>query len=115
MTVPQAMTVDSLPGPYGAEPDAAPARSAAPAAIAAPIITATPPKPSSTPTALAGVIRSSRVNRWATITPQIGVVALRIEARPLAIWVWLQANSEKGMALLSKASTIIAPSANRAA
>ena len=66
------------------------------ASRSAPIITATPPKPSSTPASLAGVMRSSRVKTWATITPQIGVVALRIEARPLAICVWLQANSVKG-------------------
>ena len=66
-----------------------------------PIITATPPKPSRTPASLRGFIRSSRVRKWATTTPQIGVVALRIEARPLAICVWLQPKRVNGSALLS--------------
>jgi hypothetical protein len=48
---------------------------------------ATPAKPSATPAALPGVIRSSSVKTWATTTPQIGVVAFRIDARPLAICV----------------------------
>jgi hypothetical protein len=48
-----------------------------------PIIVATPANPSSTPAILRGVIRSSDVKTWATSTPQIGVVALRIEASPL--------------------------------
>ena len=43
-------------------------------------------------------IRSSRVRKWATITPQIGVVALRIAASPLAICVWPQPNSVNGSA-----------------
>ena len=71
----------------------------------APIITATPAKPSSTPATLAGVAFSSAVKMWATITPQIGVVALRIEARPPVISICAQANRTKGTTLLSNAST----------
>ena len=70
-----------------------------------PIIKATPPKPSSTPATLAGVAFSSAVQRWATITPQIGVVALRIEARPLVIVSCAQTNIVKGTTLLSRART----------
>ena len=76
---------------------------------AGPIIVATPPKPSSTPAILRGLMRSSWVRKWATSTPQIGVVALRIEARPLAMCVWPQPNRAKGMALLSKARSRIDP------
>ena len=43
------------------------------------------------------------------MTPQIGVVALRIEARPLAMCCWPQPNKANGTTLLSKASTRIAP------
>ena len=70
---------------------------------------ATPPKPSRTPAIFRAVIRSSLVSTWATTTPQIGVVALRIEARPLAIWVWLHPNSVNGSALLRTASRRIDP------
>ena len=53
------------------------------------------------------------MKKWATITPQIGVVALRIEARPLAMWVWPQPNKVKGTALLSSASRSIEPQTER--
>ena len=70
-----------------------------------PISTATPAKPSSTPTTLPGVAFSSLVKRWATRTPQIGVVALRIEARPPLISSCAQANSTNGTTLLRRART----------
>ena len=72
-----------------------------------------PPKPSRTPAILRGVMRSSCVNRCATTTPQIGVVALRIDARPLAICVWPHPNRVNGMALLSSASRNIEPQTSR--
>ncbi len=63
-------------------------------------MTTTPAKPMSTPTTRAGVMRSSSVKRWATMTVKNGVVALRIEASPPAIWVWPQAMRLKGTTLL---------------
>jgi hypothetical protein len=53
------------------------------------------------------------VRKWATITPQIGVVALRMAARPLAICVWPQPNKVNGKALLSSASSRIDPHTRR--
>ena len=57
--------------------------------------------------------RSSAVSTCATSTVNSGVVALRIEARPLAMWVWPHAMSENGIALFSspmpkKASQVLA-------
>ena len=42
-----------------------------------------------------------------------GVVALRIETRPLARWVWLHVSSENGATLLSSASRINAGACRR--
>ena len=47
-------------------------------------------------------MRSSLVKTCATITPQIGVVALRIEARPLAMWVWPQPNRVNGHGIVEQ-------------
>ena len=57
--------------------------------------------------------RSSAVSTCATSTVKSGVVALRIEARPLAMWVCPHAMSENGIALFSspmpkKASQVLA-------
>ena len=57
------------------------------------------------PVTRAGVIFSSAVIRWATTTPKSGVVALRMAARPLAIWLWPQAMRLKGTTLLMKPIT----------
>ena len=57
------------------------------------------------PTSFAAVSFSSRVAKWATSAVKIGVVALRIEARPLAMWVWPQKISVNGSALLRRPST----------
>ena len=48
------------------------------------------------------VKRSLAVKKWATITVNIGVVALRIEARPLARCVCAQTMSAKGTTLLMR-------------
>ena len=73
-----------------------------PPKAAGPIMVATPAKPISTPASLLPVIFSSAVRKWATMTVKSGVVALRIEASPLAIWVWPQTIRQKGMMLLSR-------------
>ncbi len=61
----------------------------------------------------AGSCARRSVKTCATTTPQIGVVALRIEARPLAMCVWPQPNRVNGIALLSRASRSIEPQTAR--
>jgi len=56
----------------------------------------------STPARRLPVILSSTVRMWATITANRGVVAFRIEASPLAMWVWPHTIRENGMTLLSR-------------
>ena len=60
-----------------------------------------PAKPTATPAALSGVNRSSGVIRCAARTVNSGVVAFRMEARPLAMWCWPHTISTKGTTLLS--------------
>ena len=67
-----------------------------------PIMIATPQKPIKTPAILFRVIFSSAVRKCATMTPKSGVVALRMEASPLAIWVCPQTMRQKGSRLLRK-------------
>ncbi|MNT62349.1 hypothetical protein D3C72_2000620 [compost metagenome] len=64
-----------------------PQRPDEPVKAAGPIMVATPTKPIRTPVSLLPVIFSSAVRKCATMTVKRGVVALRIEASPLAIWV----------------------------
>ncbi len=63
---------------------------------------ATPTKPMMTPASLLALSFSSVVIIWATSTVKSGVVALRIEATPLAIWVCPQTIKEKGIMLLRR-------------
>ena len=65
-------------------------------------MTATPTRPTSTPPSLPAVRRSSRVSQWARRTVQSGAVALRTEARPPVILVWLQKIRLNGMTLLRR-------------
>ena len=66
-----------------------------------PMVTTTPTIPISTPASRFPVIRSSLVKTCATITVNSGVVALRIAARPEAMWVCPQTIRQNGIALLS--------------
>lgn len=72
----------------------------APDRASGPIIATTPPKPAATPMARRGVSFSSAVSQCATSTVKSGAIALRIDARPLAICACPQTISEKGMMLL---------------
>ena len=62
----------------------------------------TPIIPTTTPASRRGVILSSGVNAWATMTVHSGVVALRIEPRPLGMWVMAHISKQNGSALLRK-------------
>ena len=68
-------------------------------------MTATPRNPIATPASLAGVMRSSRVSRWASTTVNSGVVALRMAASPPVIAVCPQTIRLKGIRLLSAPMT----------
>ncbi len=65
-----------------------------------PIITTTPAKPSTSPATRPGVIFSSWVTKCATTTVNSGMVALKMDARPLAMCVCPQKRRLKGMTLL---------------
>ena len=84
----------------GKQASSASTSSVAPASASGPIMTTTPRKPMITPMTRCGLIFSSTVMKLATMTPKSGVVALRIAARPLATWLWLQTMRLKGMTLL---------------
>ena len=66
-----------------------------------PTITATPAIPTRTPVIRPPLIFSSVVSQWASSVVTSGVVAFRMAATPLAMWVWPQEISAKGTALLS--------------
>src|ERR1700732_4817526 len=67
-----------------------------------PINTTTPRNPTKTPSKRLPVSFSSLVNRCATTTVDIGVVAFRIAASPEAMWVWPQTTRQNGTALLRR-------------
>jgi hypothetical protein len=62
----------------------------------------TPTKPSTIPTTLSGVGRSSGKKSPATTTANIGVAAFKIDAKPEAIWVCPHTIKTNGIALFSK-------------
>ena len=80
-----------------------------PAAACGPAIAATPPKPSRMPKTFAGVIRSSAVTKWATISVKIGAVALRMDAAPAPTCTVAWTISAKGRMLLIRPITTKRP------
>ena len=81
--------------------------------LSRPMIAETPAKPTMMPTSRPPVIFLSLVNACATMTVQIGVVALKIDAIPLAMWVCPQTIKQKGVMLLSKPKPKNAPHSRR--
>ncbi len=66
-----------------------------------------------TPASLPAFIFSSLVRKWATKTVHSGVVALRMDARPLAMWVCPQTIRLNGSRLLRKPMAMNATHARR--
>ena len=116
--------VHDVPGPRSAKATYQPVRpsmtlaSELPVSVTAPVrqgasATTAPRKPIRSPATRAGpMVRSVPVTR-AMASVNSGVVALRIEASPLAMCVCPQPNSAKGTTLLSKASRRIEPQISR--